>query len=366
MKISLGMNLQSGPWGGGNQFGHSLVKYLRSKGVEVFFDLKQPDLDLIVLAEPRSKLQISAYTDQEIKAYLLQKRWQTLVVHRINECDERKGTTYVNQRLIKANTCADHTVFISSWLRDLFSQHGLHTPSPNVILNGANELIFNAHGYRHWDKTSKLRLVTHHWGGNQLKGFDIYERLDALLSLSPYKRKLEFSYIGKLPENIAFTNVRHIPPKSGAELADAIRQHHVYLTASQNEPAGMHHIEGAMCGLPLLYRESGALPEYCQGFGVGFTADNFEQKLQELIDTYDVWADRMHDYPHTAECMCKNYYNLFLELVEHRDEILRRRKWWRKPVWLAERTSAQGTKKLSPLGDRAHRLIKRIRKKYVR
>ena len=112
MKISLGMNLQRGPWGGGNQFGHSLVHYLKEKGVEICFDLEQPDLDLIVLVEPRSKLQISAYTDQEIKAYLLQKQWQTLVVHRINECDERKGTTYVNQQLIEANACADHTVFI--------------------------------------------------------------------------------------------------------------------------------------------------------------------------------------------------------------------------------------------------------------
>jgi glycosyltransferase involved in cell wall biosynthesis len=364
MKISLGMNLQSGPWGGGNQFGHSLVYYLKERGVEVCFDLEQPDLDLIVLVEPRSKLQISAYTDKEIKAYLLQKRWQTLVVHRINECDERKGTTYVNQQLIKANACADHTVFISSWLRDLFSYHGLQTPTPNVILNGANKHIFNAYGYVRWDKMSKLRLVTHHWGGGYLKGFDIYKRIDELLATSPFKERLEFTYIGKLPEDIEFTNARYIPPKSGMELADAIRQHHVYLTASQNEPAGMHHIEGAMCGLPLLYRESGALSEYCQGFGIGFTADNFKQKLQEMLETYDVWVGRMKEYPHTAEHMCENYYHLFLDLLEHRDEILQRRKWWRKPVWFAERTYVQGTEKLSRLGDRVHRLIKRIRKKY--
>ncbi len=35
MKISLGMNLQLGPWGGGNQFGHTLAEYLNRKGVEV-------------------------------------------------------------------------------------------------------------------------------------------------------------------------------------------------------------------------------------------------------------------------------------------------------------------------------------------
>lgn len=336
MRVSLGMNLQSGPWGGGNQFGHSLVTYLRSKGVEVCFDLKASDLDIIVLVEPRSNLQISAYSDDEIKTYLVKKRWQTLVVHRINECDERKGTTYVNQRLITANQCADHTVFISSWLRDLFAQHGLITPKPNVILNGANDEVFHSNGYVRWNKTEKLRLVTHHWGGGHLKGFDIYTRLDELLETSPYKDRLEFTYIGKLPEDIAFNNVRYLPPKNGAELAEAIRQHHVYLTGSQNEPAGMHHIEGAMCGLPLLYRESGALPEYCQGFGIGFTADNFEQKLQEMIASYDGWVERMKDYPHTAEQMCESYYQLFLELVAKRNNIIANRKWWYKSVWRGE------------------------------
>ena len=42
---------------------------------------------------------------------------KTVVVHRINECDERKNTDYVNKSLIKANKVADHTVFVSSWLK---------------------------------------------------------------------------------------------------------------------------------------------------------------------------------------------------------------------------------------------------------
>ena len=55
-----------------------------------------------------------------------------------------------------------------------------------------------------------------------------------------------------------------------------------------------------------------------------------------MISTYEVWVDRMKDYPHTAERMCENYYTLFGDLVEDRDEILRRRKWWRKPLWLVK------------------------------
>ena len=74
MKISIGMNLQSGPWGGGNQFGQALVEYLRQQGAEVYFDLANPNLDLILLTEPRSALRISAYSDKDIIKYLLRKK----------------------------------------------------------------------------------------------------------------------------------------------------------------------------------------------------------------------------------------------------------------------------------------------------
>ena len=37
-------------------------------------------------------------------------------------------------------------------------------------------------------------------------------------------------------------------------------KHDLYISASINEPAGMHHIEGLLCGLPIIYRDNGALP----------------------------------------------------------------------------------------------------------
>lgn len=336
MKVSIGMNLQPGPWGGGNQFGQALLDYLKRRGVSVSFDLRDLDLDIIMLIEPRLNLKSSAYSDKEIFKYLHKVNRRTIVVHRVNECDERKGTKGVNELLMRANACADHTVFISGWLRDVFLGQGLKTKEYSVVLNGANRDVFNARGYKRWTSTGKMWLVTHHWGGGRLKGFDIYERLDNLLSDPRFVDRLGFTYIGNLPQGFLFTNARYIEPLSGVELANTIRSHHVYLTASENEPAGMHHIEGAMCGLPVLYRESGALPEYCDGFGVSFTAETFEQRLQEMMETYDYWVDRVKTYPHTAERMCEGYYKLLVSLLERRDEILRKRKWWRRPVWLAK------------------------------
>lgn len=334
MKISVGMNLQSGPWGGGNQVGHALAKYLRNKGVEVSFDLREPDLDLVVLAEPRSNLQISAYSNKDIVKYLLLKNWRAVVVHRINECDERKGTTGVNQKLMRANLCADHTVFVSTWLKNLLLKQGMPSRSHSVILNGSDRTIFHAGGYHRWDGKERMKLVTHHWGAHLMKGFDIYERVDGLLASDRYTGTLSFTYIGNLPRGFRFQSATYIEPMYGQALAAAIREHHVYLTASCNEPGSNHQNEGANCGLPLLYRESGCMPEYCGGFGLSFTAEDFEQKLEEMMETYDYWADRMSDYPHTAERMCEQYYDLFVELLDRRDEILAQRRLWRRPILL--------------------------------
>ena len=324
MKISLGMNLQSGPWGGGNQFGHSLSSYLQEKGWSVFFNLREPDLDIIVLTEPRSNLTSSAYSYEQIMDYLRYRNDKAIVVHRINECDERKKTRHVNELLMEANKCADHTVFISSFLQDIFIKQGLKSASSIILNGGKPEIFYGAYGEKK-PGIGPTKIVTHHWGANWLKGFDIYDQLDQMLSQNKWRDLISFTYIGQLPQNFNFNNAKYIEPLSGIELADELRRHHVYLTASRNEPAGMHHIEGALCSLPLLYIESGALPEYCNGFGISFTPNNFIDKLKEMIDNYGYWVDKMPNYPHTAEKMCDEYYTLFKNLIENRNEILAQR-----------------------------------------
>ncbi|ASQ89845.1 hypothetical protein CHL67_01945 [Prosthecochloris sp. GSB1] len=325
MKISIGMNLREGPWGGGNQFASSLTAYLGKKGADVVHDLATNDLDIILLTEPRKTSRSSAYTDDDIMDYLRFVNPETLVVHRINECDERKGTKEVNGLLIRANRCADHTVFISTWLRDLFTGHGIPAAHASVILNGADETVFNPEGFSPWNRREPLKIVTHHWGGNWMKGFDIYRLIDDMLEQPEWKKRLGFTYIGRTPEIFSFRNTRHIEPLSGKALAGELRRHHLYVTASRNEPAGMHHIEGAMCGMPLLYIDSGALPEYCRGFGVPFVPETFVAALEEMMGAYDSWLAEMPLYPHTAEKMCAAYHGLFLDMLERKKEILARR-----------------------------------------
>jgi hypothetical protein len=158
-----------------------------------------------------------------------------------------------------------------------------------------------------------------------MKGFDIYEELDSLLGQEDFSSKFSFTYIGNVPKYFKFKNSLHIPPLHGVELAMKIKEHHAYLTASINEPGGNHQNEGAACGLPLLYRNSGCLPEYCSGYGVEFDRNSFQIKLAEFQGTYGSYVNIMSNFPNTAEIMVNSYLKHFEYLLEKRDLIIQRR-----------------------------------------
>lgn len=330
MKIAIGYRLQSGPWGGGNQFARSLAQALEARGDSVRYDLNDGDIDLILLTDPRWRSPSVSFGAGAILRYLVRRNPNALVVHRINECDERKGTRNMNRMLRWANYGVDHTVFIASWLEDLnvWQRRSPHS----VILNGADATVFRQSLNVPWDGSQKLKLVTHHWGGNHMKGFDVYARLDQLLAAPQWRERIEFTYIGNFPEGCRFQNASYLSPLSGEQLAQELAKHHVYITASVNEPAGMHHIEGALSGLPILYRNSGALPEYCHGFGIEFSGDEFVPALETMFSRYADLKQAMPAYSHTSARMCSGYLALFDRMLAERPQLLSRRRLWCAPL----------------------------------
>lgn len=330
MKIAFNLNLSEGPIGGGISFLNNLCSKLISDGHEVYFDLSEKYLDLILIMDPRWNHSNSSFNSREVLKYLNKVNSRAIVIHRINECDERKNTNFMNNKLRQINYLADATIFVGGWLLDLkvtnkSSFHDLDI----VIRNGADKSIYNNENFIPWPGTGQLRLVTHHWSNNRMKGFDIYEELDLLLGKEDFGSKFSFTYIGNLPKNFKFKNSAHIQPLHSAALAMKIKEHHGYLTASINEPGGNHQNEGALCGLPLLYRNSGCLPEYCDGYGVMFDDNNFQSKLVEFRTVYNNYVGVMDKFPNTAEAMVNKYVAYFELLLEKRDFIIRRRKWSR-------------------------------------
>ncbi|MBF0353716.1 MAG: glycosyltransferase [Alphaproteobacteria bacterium] len=328
MKIALGHRIQTGPWGGGNRFAASLAQALLDRGDQLVFTLDHQDIDLILLVDPRSRNPAVPFTPGQVFRYR-RHHPKVRVLHRINECDQRKGTRSMNVRLKLANYVADHTVFISRWLSglDLWRRDG----GSSVIMNGADETIFNSVGHVPWDGNEPIRLVTHHWGGHALKGLDIYQRLDAALEAPPWKNRLAVTYIGNLPDSADFRCIRHLPPLDGEKLAQELRRHHFYVTGTQNEPAGMHHIEGALCGLPLLFRNSGALPEYCSPYGVSFQGpDDVLEALKRLISEHATYQQALAQYPYTSKRMVAEYLELIDRLVGEKTPASRSA--WRDPI----------------------------------
>ncbi|MDO8424097.1 MAG: glycosyltransferase [bacterium] len=316
MKISINSKFLTGPYGGGMQFANYMRSFLEEKGVIVVNNLKDDDIDIILHVNPFPNLTPQASSYSFLDAYRYKTRHsQTVIIERVNECDERKGTQHMNKHLVQAAEKSDFVVFIASWLRPLLLKNGMEEDKPyRVILNGADQKIFNTQNKEFWNGQGKLKIVTHHWSDNPKKGHDIYQKLDELLNENKFREAFEFTYIGRVPENMQYKNTRIIPSLAGRELADELKKHHVYITASENEPGGMHHIEGALSGLPPLYINSGALPEYCEGFGIEFNGNNLKEKILEMRGRYFELIKKLESYENTAEKMANEYLKLFKEL----------------------------------------------------
>ena len=82
---------------------------------------------------------------------------KNITFQRINECDERKGTTGINTKLSKFNKFIDINIFVSSWLKDNFRNFSFTVRSP-TSLRGPSEKIFNTIDKKFWDKKQRLKI----------------------------------------------------------------------------------------------------------------------------------------------------------------------------------------------------------------
>ncbi len=107
------------------------------------------------------------------------------------------------------------------------------------------------------------------------KGFKVYKWLDENLDFNKY----EMTFCGNSP--IQFKNIKHIEPMPSKKLAKQLKQHDIYITASQNDPCSNSLIEALHCGLPAIALNSGGHPEIIQNAGELF---NDEQEIPKLLD----------------------------------------------------------------------------------
>lgn len=316
MKVAIGSQIMEGPWGGGNLFTINLKNYLENNHIEVVNQLTDPNIDIILLTEPRIESATSTITILEALFYKKFVNKSVRIIHRINECDERKNTNFVNRKMFKISQNADFTIFVSSWIQKIYVEMGLNTEKSKVILSGSDTKVFNNTDKKQWDGKSRLKIVTHHWGNNWNKGFDVYSYIDSVLSEKEFNDKFSFTYIGNLPKNFEFKNTNYIQPLSGHKLSTELKKYDLYVTGSLNEPSGNHQIEASLCGLPVMFINSGGIPEYQNNYGIEYSLENITEKLETIYQNYSEYFIRNKNFNFDSVSMCKKYHDTFSSLYE--------------------------------------------------
>lgn len=305
--VALNVRPRSGPYGGANQWATQLATALRRAGYRVVYRLR-PDIDLVM----GTHLGLSGRLEFSWESVAAAKRDnpRLRVIQRINDNDIRKGTLQMADLLAAANEAADHTVFVSAWLRDHHASSWFDLDNPHSVIEpGADPAVFHPIGQRPWSAGSPLRLVTHHWSDNPAKGFDVYAAIDAAVAEGRLSG-CEFWMIGRWPQDLVWKSARTFPPASGRDLAGLLRQCHVYITASRHEPGAMHPVEGVQCGLPLLYHaDTGGTVALGERLGVLLGPDPVAA-VQEMKSRYSELQNAVLDHPPSGDVMCTLYRSL--------------------------------------------------------
>jgi glycosyltransferase involved in cell wall biosynthesis len=183
---------------------------------------------------------------------------------------------------------AQGTVMQSRFSLQAHTEMGLVFRDPVVIPNAADPEIFYAPERPANPGGRKLRVISASWSDNRNKGADVYEWLDRNLDFGC----VEYTFVGRMLSKTE--NIRVLPPMASRELAELLREHDVYLTASRNDPCSNSLIEALSCGLPAVYLKSGGHPEIAGEAGLGFeTADEIPALLERMATEHGWFREKI-------------------------------------------------------------------------
>ncbi len=267
------------PYGGGNQFMMALTKALSKRGHYIIANILKRRVDVYLLN--------SVHFD--IEKFRAARRKRALqIVHRIDgPIQNYRGNSAeldeLCQQLNKELAC--FTIVQSIYTLTQNYQLGYQFIHPVLIRNAVDPEIFNRNGKIPFSSERKIRIISTSWSDNPRKGGAIYQWLDEHLDFERY----EYTFVGRLPEAYQrMTHVHVLPPVPSEELAAMLKQHDIYLTASQNDPCSNALLEALACGLPAIYANSGGHPELVGTGGLGFDQpEAIPGLLDAIAEHYD-------------------------------------------------------------------------------
>jgi glycosyltransferase involved in cell wall biosynthesis len=285
------------PYGGGNQFLLALRKSLQGRGIHIVENELGMGIDSYLLN--------SVHFDIE-KFSRAHKKDMLPIVHRIDGpislirgFDKEKDDLAfeLNQKL------ASSTVLQSFWSYERILEMGYRPVKPVIVHNAVDPDIFHSNNRISFDRTRKIRIISSSWSDNPRKGGAIYKWIEENLDWE----RFEYTFVGRASEK--FNRIHQIEPVSSAELAGLLRQHDIYITASQNDPCSNALIEALACGLPALYLNDGGHPELVQFGGLPFSGtQDVLQQLDRIVDHYELFQ-RIISIP-TMDSVANTYLSL--------------------------------------------------------
>jgi glycosyltransferase involved in cell wall biosynthesis len=219
--------------------------------------------------------------DTFVNLYRMQK---LTIVHRIDGpiAPHRNGDRSFDDLCFQFNgNFASASIIQSHWTYARLIEMGYQAVHPVVIHNAVDPEIFHAQGRIPFDRTRKIRLISTSWSSNVRKGGPVYKWIEEHLDWE----RFEYTFVGRASER--FERIHMVEPVPSRELADILRRHDLYITASQGDPCSNSLIEAQACGLPALYRNDGGHPELVGFGGLPFTTNaEILPQLERLVENY--------------------------------------------------------------------------------
>jgi glycosyltransferase involved in cell wall biosynthesis len=271
------------PYGGGNQFMIALEGALQRKGMQVIRN-SGAGADAHVVQSiwfDRDRLR----REREPGSVVIHRIDGPIQLYRGNDTRSDALCYEINREL------ADVTVMQSGWSMGKTYDLGYRPFRPVLIWNGSDPLIFNREGRVPFERSRKVRLISTSWSDNPRKGRATYEWMDQHLDWSCY----EYTFVGRVSGE--FQHIGTHAPVDSPTLASLLKQHDIYVTASQNDPCSNALVEALSCGLPAVYLDDGGHPELVGFGGVGFHApEEIPGVLERLVASYEafqrsIWVD---------------------------------------------------------------------------
>lgn len=289
MRVNIFSKMVSGPWGGGNQFQKSLIKYLKNDNIYVE---NAKDADVILVNGHQ-------WIKGIFELYKLKKRNTNLViVHRVDGpmvlARGNPRQIYLDVVIRNFNrSFADATIFQSEWSRKECFLLGFNEKGLNAVIHNApdNDFFYNEH--KAYCPGSKIRIIATSWSANKKKGFDILEYLDNNLDFD----RFELKFVGNTM--IKFHNIITLPAMKSLDLGNELRGCDIYLQTSEVEACSNALLEAVACGIVPIARDNSSHPELIENYGGALYCDNDDviRVLEEVSENYMFYSKRLSPNP---------------------------------------------------------------------